>query len=199
MSKSNPDVVFRSFDPQAELAVTARNLPHWFQTGAAMLITFRTADSMPVDVLIRWQQELEHWLRTNKLPIELAASTAVKKSLDHEQLLSVFECQSTASVQEVVRSALSPIAGRLPWSLLTEAKGTGGDRGQRGVVLRRRQIRPRPICCDAQPRARDCAISPWSEIGRGRSKLAPLYRSANQCGDWRFGIVLAAGAFRSLD
>ena len=52
-------VVFGSFDPDAEVEVTQRNLPHWFQPGAAMFITFRAANSLPEDVILRWQRELE--------------------------------------------------------------------------------------------------------------------------------------------
>ena len=42
---------FNSFDALAELEITERNLPHWFQVGAAIFITFRTADSLPKVVL----------------------------------------------------------------------------------------------------------------------------------------------------
>ena len=38
---------FVAFDPQAEVDISARNLPHWFQPGVAIFITMRTLDSMP--------------------------------------------------------------------------------------------------------------------------------------------------------
>jgi len=87
MPDPKPKHVFRSFDPTADVDITERNLPHWFQVGAAMFITFRTADSLPREVLLRWQRELEHWLKANDLPVELAESTAVTKSQRHEELL----------------------------------------------------------------------------------------------------------------
>ncbi|MCM2369473.1 transposase [Aporhodopirellula aestuarii] len=87
MSRDETSPVFRSLDPQADLEITERNLPHWFQIGAAMFITFRTGDSLPKEVLLRWQRELEHWLKANELPLDLAVSTAVRKSKDHHALL----------------------------------------------------------------------------------------------------------------
>ena len=52
-----------------------------------MFITFRTADSMPKEVSIRWQRELEHCLTANQLPLALAASTAVKKTMRHDDMI----------------------------------------------------------------------------------------------------------------
>ncbi len=63
---------FRCLDRQAEIEKTQRHLPHWFQVGAAIFVTFRTADSMPKSAVIRLIAELEHWLKQNNLPLELA-------------------------------------------------------------------------------------------------------------------------------
>lgn len=71
-SRSNPGVVFRCLDRNADVEKTERNLPHWFQVGAAIFVTFRTADSMPHDVVERFHSELKHWLAKNGLPLELA-------------------------------------------------------------------------------------------------------------------------------
>ena len=79
-------VVFGSFDPKAEVEITERNLPHWFQPGAAMFLTFRTADSMPRDVIIRWQRELEEWLAARQLPRILAESTVQRQMANHAEL-----------------------------------------------------------------------------------------------------------------
>lgn len=60
---SEPEFVeFRPFDPDAEVERFERSLPHWFQPGAAIFITFRTADSMPRAVLKRWHEQQEQWL-----------------------------------------------------------------------------------------------------------------------------------------
>jgi type I restriction enzyme R subunit len=52
----------RFFDPSDERLITQRRLPHWAQDGCVVFITWRTADSMPRDVLDRWRAERNHWL-----------------------------------------------------------------------------------------------------------------------------------------
>ena len=39
-------IVFNSLDLEAEIDISQRNLPHWFQAGAATFVTFRIADSI---------------------------------------------------------------------------------------------------------------------------------------------------------
>ena len=85
---SQKKVNFNAFDRDSEIELSHRNLPHWFQVDAAMFVTFRTADSLPREVLLRIQRELEEWLLRQKLPIELAASTIGVKLPNHEQLLA---------------------------------------------------------------------------------------------------------------
>lgn len=87
MNQDEPQPVFQSFDPRAELLVSERNLPHWFQPGAAIFVTFRTADSMPAEVVQRWQRELEDWLRTRDLPIGLAQSTVSRHLMTHDRMM----------------------------------------------------------------------------------------------------------------
>jgi hypothetical protein len=40
-------VPFHGFDPQGEVNIARRRLPHWRQSGATYFITFRLADSLP--------------------------------------------------------------------------------------------------------------------------------------------------------
>src|SRR5436190_612647 len=54
---------FELFDPQAPLRVTAGHLPHWYQPGVTYFITFRTEDSVPVELTQTWHQRREEWLR----------------------------------------------------------------------------------------------------------------------------------------
>jgi REP element-mobilizing transposase RayT len=54
---------FDFFDPQEEVYVHYRRLPHWEQPGAMAFITWRTIDSIPEDVLRRWRVERTNWLR----------------------------------------------------------------------------------------------------------------------------------------
>ncbi len=46
-------VQFHALDPHAEIEVAERYLPHWLQVGAATFVTFRTADSIPAEVVDR--------------------------------------------------------------------------------------------------------------------------------------------------
>ena len=61
-SDSEKNLVFNAFDPQSEVHRTSRNLPHWFQQGVAIFLTFRTCDSMPSEVIERWKEEQKAWL-----------------------------------------------------------------------------------------------------------------------------------------
>jgi len=50
------------FDPKAGLLIGGRCRPHWSQAGAIVFVTFRTADSVPREVLDRWEREKADWL-----------------------------------------------------------------------------------------------------------------------------------------
>jgi type I restriction enzyme R subunit len=50
------------FDPQAERLVRNHCRPHWSQAGAVVFITFRTFDSIPSEVVERWDRERRDWL-----------------------------------------------------------------------------------------------------------------------------------------
>ncbi|MEZ6124716.1 MAG: transposase [Planctomycetaceae bacterium] len=55
------------FDRHDDYTVVERRLPHWIQPGVLCFITFRTHDSMPKDVLSRWRDEREGWLRQQQI------------------------------------------------------------------------------------------------------------------------------------
>ncbi|OYV82532.1 MAG: hypothetical protein B7Z73_17035 [Planctomycetia bacterium 21-64-5] len=42
--------------------ISQGHLPHWEQSGKTYFITFRTADSLPVEVAERWHQKRRDWL-----------------------------------------------------------------------------------------------------------------------------------------
>lgn len=50
------------FDPKADVLILERLRPHWSQAGAIVFVTARTADSIPKDVLLRWESEKHEWL-----------------------------------------------------------------------------------------------------------------------------------------
>ncbi len=51
------------FDPKAEFFVREHCRPHWSQAGAVVFLTFRTHDSIPREVLQRWEREKQTWLQ----------------------------------------------------------------------------------------------------------------------------------------
>lgn len=57
------------FDPRAELHIKQHCRLHWSQAGTVVFITFRTADSIPREVLQRWELEKCEWLRRRNLDI----------------------------------------------------------------------------------------------------------------------------------
>jgi len=65
------ELEFFAFDQDAEIDVRNRNLPHWFQPGVAIFVTFRTLDSLPRDVVIRMRKEFEDWLNLQKFPSDI--------------------------------------------------------------------------------------------------------------------------------
>ncbi|HUV14769.1 MAG TPA: hypothetical protein VMY18_14080, partial [Acidobacteriota bacterium] len=62
------DNTFSAFDPDKSVFKYWRHLPHWEQLGATYFVTFRTADSLPVEKLndLRWQRDM--WLKAHPRP-----------------------------------------------------------------------------------------------------------------------------------
>jgi REP-associated tyrosine transposase len=54
---------YEFFDPQGDVTIYYRRLPHWDQPGVMCFITWRSVDSIPADVLQRWRVERAIWLR----------------------------------------------------------------------------------------------------------------------------------------
>ncbi len=59
--------IFRPFNPNADVKVYLRNLPHWRQQGATYFVTFRQADSIPKSVLAEWLDIRQRWYRAHNL------------------------------------------------------------------------------------------------------------------------------------
>ncbi len=51
--------IWNIFDPDTDVLRSARNLPHWDQTGALTFVTMRLADSMPKEIVTKWHDEIE--------------------------------------------------------------------------------------------------------------------------------------------
>ncbi len=50
------------FDPKAETLIYEHCRPHWSQAGTVVFLTFRTHDSIPREVIDRWDREKLDWL-----------------------------------------------------------------------------------------------------------------------------------------
>jgi type I restriction enzyme R subunit len=59
------EVQFLTF--KEDIAVKYRHLPHWTQAGTLSFITWRTADSMPKEVVEQWVKQRASWLRIHGL------------------------------------------------------------------------------------------------------------------------------------
>jgi len=59
---------FRDFEPEKAVLRYRRHLPHWEQTGATYFITFRTADSLPAEVLEELRGQRRLWVQTHPRP-----------------------------------------------------------------------------------------------------------------------------------
>ena len=56
--------MFELFDPDADVRIEmGTSLPHWYQPGVSYFVTFRTEDSMPVEVSRRWHAQRADWLQ----------------------------------------------------------------------------------------------------------------------------------------
>lgn len=59
---------YNFFCNEEEIDYVKGNLPHWRQEGKLYFVTFRTADSMPQDLLKEWESEMEAWKSQNPEP-----------------------------------------------------------------------------------------------------------------------------------
>jgi len=50
------------FDREAEWLFEEHIRPHWSQDGAIVFVTIRTVDSIPKEVILRWEREKAEWL-----------------------------------------------------------------------------------------------------------------------------------------
>ena len=50
------------FDPRSDFTIEEHFRPHWSQAGAIVFITFRANDSIPRQVLQRWEREKRDWI-----------------------------------------------------------------------------------------------------------------------------------------
>ncbi len=74
--------MFELFDPDQETIVEEGRLPHWYQPGITYFITFRTADSVPLQLANDWQARRVAWLRERGFPASIVPEklpTAIRR------------------------------------------------------------------------------------------------------------------------
>ncbi|MFO1062536.1 MAG: transposase [Pirellulales bacterium] len=62
-AKESRGTLGQIFDPFAETEVYSHSRPHWCQSGVVVFITMRTHDSIPKEVIRRWDREKQEWVR----------------------------------------------------------------------------------------------------------------------------------------
>ena len=55
-------------DPRAPIDRAQNHLPHWQQPGRTYFVTFRTADSLPTEVILEWRAREQEWLALHPKP-----------------------------------------------------------------------------------------------------------------------------------
>lgn len=55
-------------NPEEEIQKGAGKLPHWEQHGVCYFITFRLADSIPSELMVKWKKDRDEWISQNPQP-----------------------------------------------------------------------------------------------------------------------------------
>ena len=79
------DFGFRGLDPQQPIVQKHGHLPHWEQWGATYFVTFRLADSLPVDVLASWKDERTAWLKLHPQPWDWKTAREYMRKFEEER------------------------------------------------------------------------------------------------------------------
>lgn len=90
--------------------ITKGDLPHWYMPGAAHFVTYRLADTLPVEVLKRLRAERDARIREAMRPT-LAASATGMKALAHKQFFAAYDryLDQGASVRWLENPAVAEI------------------------------------------------------------------------------------------
>jgi putative transposase len=82
------------FDASAEFFIHERRRPHWSQAGTVVYATARTCDSLPKEVLLRWEREKNAWFHHRErrlgVPVDFHRGWQAKLNELNEQDLDAF-------------------------------------------------------------------------------------------------------------
>ncbi len=88
------------FDPNQDISIVHKRLPHWSQTSTVVFITWRTADSLPAEVLARIDKERAEHLRQFDLDAngnpgapELENLPQIERGKLQQSLFELWDCQ----------------------------------------------------------------------------------------------------------
>jgi carbamoylphosphate synthase large subunit/REP element-mobilizing transposase RayT len=84
-STATVDFQFRGLDLQQPIIQKRGHLPHWEQRGATYFVTFRLADSIPVDVLAQWKDERAAWLKFHPQPWDWKTARDYMRRFEEER------------------------------------------------------------------------------------------------------------------
>jgi carbamoylphosphate synthase large subunit/REP element-mobilizing transposase RayT len=76
---------FHPMNPNDERKKRRRNLPHWEQEGGTCFVTCRLADAVPQEVLRKWKEELETWLKFHPEPWDARTKYEYRKRFQEER------------------------------------------------------------------------------------------------------------------
>ena len=104
-----------AFDPKADFVIHDGKRPHWSQAGVIVFITARLHDSIPTEVLSRWDREKQDWIERHggqgywadaltKLPESLQAEFRQHFSRCRDDLLD--DCLGQCVLQDPANAAI---------------------------------------------------------------------------------------------
>ena len=76
------NIEWNFFDRDADSLVSKRNLPHIDMPGHLTFVTFRLADSMPREVVQKWHDEIESWLKEHHLGEQSVEDVLIANDID---------------------------------------------------------------------------------------------------------------------
>ena len=153
--------MFELFDPNADVCIRdGSSLPHWYQAGVSYFVTFRTEDSIPIDVSRRWHAQRADWLRRNGI------SPDDPKWRD--RLVQLPEAARRQYHETFSRQYLEARQG--PRRLPASPFGTAGYCWRQSASLRRRSLPFGQFRRDAQPRPFACVSA-----GRHGNRVAVCF------------------------
>ena len=178
-----------SFDSKAEFSIHERCRPHWSQAGAVVFITFRTADSIPQEVVARWENEKREWL--NKKGVATIKHWSVVRTAHTWDKIAAW-------VQEKLQPTQGSVFRFLPGWVRIAATWIGEDRTWFVALFRWRPLPNGRFHRDAKSRAFALCISLGRSINYSMSIMASFFGTSDKYQAWAERSILAAGAIWSF-